>query len=205
MKIRPPSSTLQNNKRRLTQEERQLWNHVARDIHPLKHTKRIPLAEKQEDILLPSFPPQPKKTGSSIPSSFSNASQAPLQKNTVLPSLDTQTLKALKKGRKNVEAKLDLHGLYQQEAYSALRSFLFRSHTQSKSVVLVVTGKGSSLSPHSRDFLSFESKGVLRRMLPHWLASPELHPIVIGYEEASIRHGGGGAFYIRLRKPTKLR
>ncbi|MFL5135469.1 MAG: Smr/MutS family protein, partial [Microvirga sp.] len=46
----------------------------------------------------------------------------------------------------------------------------------------------------------FEERGVLRRMVPHWLRLPDLRSLVIGFEEASPQHGGSGALYVRLRR-----
>ena len=49
-------------------------------------------------------------------------------------------------------------------------------------------------------FLESAARGVLKRMVPHWLRLPELRGIVIGFESASVRHGGEGALYVRLRR-----
>ncbi|HEX5866107.1 MAG TPA: Smr/MutS family protein, partial [Beijerinckiaceae bacterium] len=46
----------------------------------------------------------------------------------------------------------------------------------------------------------FEERGVLRRVVPHWLRLPDLRPLVVGFEEAAVRHGGAGALYVRLRR-----
>jgi DNA-nicking Smr family endonuclease len=44
-------------------------------------------------------------------------------------------------------------------------------------------------------------RGILRRMVPQWLALPDLRAVVLGFEEAGPRQGGGGALYVRLRRP----
>jgi DNA-nicking Smr family endonuclease len=66
---------------------------------------------------------------------------------------------------------------------------------------LVVTGKGSK---DGLDF-SHDERGVLRRMVPHWLAAPDLRHIVLGFTEAARRHGGEGALYVRLRSSNSSR
>ena len=43
-------------------------------------------------------------------------------------------------------------------------------------------------------------RGVLRRQVPEWLGLPEFRSLVVGFEEASIGHGGAGALYVRLRR-----
>jgi DNA-nicking Smr family endonuclease len=46
-----------------------------------------------------------------------------------------------------------------------------------------------------------DERGVLRRMVPQWLAMPDVrHLVVLGYEEAHTSHGGSGALYVRIRK-----
>ena len=45
-----------------------------------------------------------------------------------------------------------------------------------------------------------EERGVLRRLVPHWLREPDLRSVVLGFEEAGRAHGGSGALYVRLRR-----
>src|SRR5205823_13803460 len=92
-----------------------------------------------------------------------------------------------------VQDVLDLHGHYQDEAFHALRAFLARAQRDGMRFVLVITGKGGIESQSG-------ARGVLRRMVPLWLRSPELRQLVVGFDEASHRHGGGGALYVRLRR-----
>jgi DNA-nicking Smr family endonuclease len=45
-----------------------------------------------------------------------------------------------------------------------------------------------------------EERGILRRMVPTWLAAPDMRAVVIGFDEAGPGHGGAGALYVRLRR-----
>jgi DNA-nicking Smr family endonuclease len=83
----------------------------------------------------------------------------------------------------------------QDEAHLALHGFLRREQARGTRLCLVVTGKGGPAPA-----LFGEERGVLRRMVPHWLRLSELRPLVLGFEEAEQRHGGSGALYIRLRR-----
>jgi DNA-nicking Smr family endonuclease len=96
---------------------------------------------------------------------------------------------------------IDLHGMRQAEAHDALLRFLHRSQGAGHGVVLVITGKGGA-SPGSAGpgGALFEERGVLRRTVPHWLRLPDLRTLVLGFDEASPHHGGGGALYVRLRR-----
>jgi hypothetical protein len=92
---------------------------------------------------------------------------------------------------------IDLHGLRQEQAHAALRSFLARAQSDGCQVVLVVTGKGGG---GAQDGGLFEERGVLRRVVPHWLRLPDIRPLVVGFEEAAGHQGGAGALYVRIRR-----
>ncbi|GJD39001.1 MULTISPECIES: Smr/MutS family protein [Methylobacterium] len=113
-----------------------------------------------------------------------------------LPGLERKARLALRRGSLKVEARIDLHGMYQAEAHGALVGFLMRCRSAGHAHVLVVTGKGGGSGFDE----AFSERGVLRRQVPHWLRSPELRSIVIGFEEAARHHGGAGALYVRLRR-----
>ena len=49
-------------------------------------------------------------------------------------------------------------------------------------------------------FSDGDAPGVLRRAVPLWLNEPDLRALVVSYTQASPRHGGAGALYVRLRK-----
>jgi DNA-nicking Smr family endonuclease len=111
------------------------------------------------------------------------------------PGLERRVRLALRRGALQVDARIDLHGMYQAEAHGALIGFLMRARASGHTHVLVVTGKGG---PTYDD--AFSERGVLRRSVPHWLRAPELRSVVLGFEEAARHHGGAGALYVRLRR-----
>ncbi|MEG9504847.1 MAG: Smr/MutS family protein, partial [Methylorubrum extorquens] len=113
--------------------------------------------------------------------------------------LERRERRGLERGTLTIEARIDLHGLYQAEAHAALVGFLLRSRAAGHARVLVVTGKGGE-GFGGRDRGGFSERGVLRRSVPHWLRGPELRGLVLGFEEAARHHGGGGALYVRLRR-----
>jgi DNA-nicking Smr family endonuclease len=107
--------------------------------------------------------------------------------------LDRRTKQKLARGREAIDARLDLHGMTQSEAHMALARFLRRAQGDGCKFVLVVTGKGVRGTG--------ETRGVLRRQVPQWLALAEFRELVIGFEAAHVGHGGEGALYVRVRKP----
>jgi DNA-nicking Smr family endonuclease len=84
----------------------------------------------------------------------------------------------------------------QQQAHAALLRFLHRAQADGIKTVLVVTGKGSRQALDS----GAPVRGVLKRQVPLWLALPEFRPLVVGFDDAHIGHGGEGALYVRLRR-----
>ncbi|MFC5386620.1 Smr/MutS family protein [Aquamicrobium segne] len=166
----------------LSDEDRILWNLVARSAVPLKG-RAAPVVELVE----PSSPPAPKIS----PSVQALPATQPQAKPLAAPrSLDRPTLNKLAKGRLAIEARVDLHGMTQAEAYSLLFSFISRAHASGVRYVLIITGKGSSSG----------GDGVLRRSVPGWLATPAFRMFVSSHEQAARHHGGSGALYVRLRK-----
>lgn len=178
--------------RQLSPEERRLWSHVARHVQPMKG-KTLPSEPEPEEETATAPAPQILATSPvSLP-------PLPLQKKPSPPPLapvERKTLQALRRGRKDVDSVIDLHGMRQEEAHFALIHFLHRAQHSGYGLVLVITGKGGTASGGGM----FEERGVLRRMVPHWLRLADLRSLVIGFEEASPQHGGSGALYVRLRR-----
>jgi DNA-nicking Smr family endonuclease len=193
---RPPSiahpelSAPQRRKRTLSEEERTLWEGVARQTRPLrkKHGSAKPKPVSPEpEMHLDARPPVLQR-------SHPPASRPKAVKPTMPPlaPLGRRERSRLSRGRKEIEARLDLHGMTQFRAHRALSGFLQRAHQDGLTFVLVITGKGG---------LGAESgRGILRRQVPQWLSHPEFRTLVVGFEEAHLGHGGEGALYVRIRR-----
>jgi DNA-nicking Smr family endonuclease len=108
-----------------------------------------------------------------------------------LQPLDRRMRQRVARGREQIDARIDLHGLTQSEAHAALARFVSSAAARGARLVLVITGKGGR---------GDGERGVLRRQVPHWLALPEFRDLVGGFEDAHVAHGGAGALYVRLRR-----
>ncbi len=185
--------------RTLSREEIELWRLVTQTVAPIpgrgsadviapEPKAAAPVARTPERMIgfkapfLPGYTPPTQKPGSGL---------APLS------PLERRLRQRLSRGRTEVDAVMDLHGLRQDQAHGVLRQFLFNAQGSGAKLVLVITGKGG----RSQDLASYHSEtGVLRRSVPQWLRAPEMRGVVIGFEEAAHHHGGSGALYVRIRR-----
>src|ERR1041384_552279 len=102
--------------------------------------------------------------------------------------IDRANAERLKRGRRAIEARLDLHGLTQVEAHQALARFIAGSRTAGRRCVLVITGHGRF------------SGGILKEAVPRWLHEAEMRRHVLAIAPAQPQHGGTGALYVLLRR-----
>jgi DNA-nicking Smr family endonuclease len=181
-------------RRGLSAEERRLWAEVARGVSPLRG--RSYPREPEPDPALPA--PAPEAAKAPLPPSAPTRLPAKSEPPPLVP-LDRRILLALRRGSRAVDGVIDLHGMRQAEAHDTLMAFLRRSQAAGHGLVLVITGKGGAASGQA----PFDERGVLRRVVPHWLRLPDLRGLVLGFDEASPHHGGAGALYVRLRRSRK--
>jgi DNA-nicking Smr family endonuclease len=192
-------------RRSLSAEERALWTGIARSIKPLHRARRT--AETSD-------PPPPEKRSSESVGKFAGKStgKTPAQNElsrprTVTPDeprvdkkppplapLERKFKRRVARGREPIDARIDLHGFTQTQAHGALLAFLRRAQADGVRIALIVTGKGTRKADEAHE------RGVLKRQVPLWLSLPQFRPLVVGYEDAHLAHGGAGALYIRVRR-----
>ena len=168
-------------RRNLTPEEQSLWDEVARTTRPLR-----PLSAKPAKRTAIAQPKQP--AGASVVPT--KQAVKPRQRHQQTP-IDRRTTRRIARGTIAIDRRIDLHGSTQSEAHHRLIHFLAAAQAEGARLVLVITGKGN---------VSDGERGVLRRVVPHWLTSGPLRSVVGGYEPAHRNHGGSGALYVRLRR-----
>lgn len=209
---RPPRTQ----QRPLTPEDKELWSTVARSLKPVRKKGRVhPFAElltetrewsKRETLesAKPSEPSPTRESTTKPPASVSSA----VDSLPPLANFDRRELKRLAKGQKEIEARIDLHGLRAAEAHAALRAFILGCYARGQRNVLVITGKGGSeqnAGERPFELWSDSDRGVLKRNVPYWLSEPELRSVVISFTHAHPRHGGEGALYVQLRRRKENR
>jgi DNA-nicking Smr family endonuclease len=180
-----------------TQAEIELWRAVLRDVRPLRGRKPAPpLPPPAAAPATPSAPPRAVPTPG--PEGFAAEGATPLPH-----GLDKRTAERLRRGQMVIEARIDLHGMRQDEAHRALLSLIDRADRGRLRCLLVITGKGIRRA-EDHDFRP-EAIGVLKHAVPRWLAEPALRPRILAVAPAQPRHGGSGALYVLLRRQRSAR
>lgn len=204
MKKPPPPSR----RRHLSKEDEALWEHTAASLKPLKTRKGRHLEAMPDLDAVPPFKSRSKPAAAEKPPSADRPAPPKPVRQPAPPALGTFDRKAarrLRQGQIEIEARIDLHGMRQGEAHTALRRFLLSASARGLKWVLVITGKGGPQRGGGDEVPIFgtHERGVLRRNVPMWLAEPELRSVVVSFTTAAIPHGGDGALYVELRKPTR--
>jgi DNA-nicking Smr family endonuclease len=101
--------------------------------------------------------------------------------------------KKLKKGRYDIDAKLDLHKLTVAKAREEVFGFIAEAVKYDLRMVMILHGKGDR-NP--------EDPALLKSYTAKWLT--EL-PDVLAYHSAQQRDGGTGAVYVLLKKSERLK
>jgi DNA-nicking Smr family endonuclease len=180
-----------------------LWEDVARTVKPLHKSrpkKKAPPKVEAPAAARSASPASPARPVIRMP--------APRHEPPLLTGLDRRSERRMTRGQVEIEGRIDLHGTGIERARERLLNFLATSSAHGLSLVLVITGKGAS--PFARHTLhgadlyhAPERRGRLRRLVPDWLHETLFREHVAGFQPAHPRHGGGGAFYVKLRKKER--
>ena len=130
-------------KRTIRPEERALWRKVARSVTPLDDAKKQSLERDEEPPLVPpsrniddpSGDVSARKPDKPLPQR--HAYRDPATHHPPVPH-DRSTEKRVRRGRVEIDARLDLHGLTQDQALSSLRHFITMAHRGGYRTVLVI-------------------------------------------------------------------
>lgn len=190
-------------RRKLSQDELELWQRVAektKRIHRDRMVAPVPVKPKPSPEKRNRPHIEPFTLGQSAKDHVAgHALLGPVEDrvNGAPLRMDRKTFTRMKRGKHKPEAKLDLHGMTVDRAHPALTRFILSAQSSGKRLVLVVTGKGK----HRDDGDPIPKPvGILRHQVPQWLALPPLAQAVLQVTSAHIAHGGGGAYYVYLRK-----
>lgn len=164
-----------------------LWRRAMREV--------APLPGRMQHHPLPDPPPRAgegsarsARVGAEVAANGGIRPAPPLPPLDRFAGIDRANAERLKRGQRPIEARLDLHGMTQTEAHSALSRFIAGSRAAGRRCVLVITGHGRI------------SGGVLKQAVPRWLHEPEMRRDLLAIAPAQPQHGGAGAVYLLLRR-----
>ena len=183
-------------------DELDLWRKVATSAEPLKKQTQTEVSVQAasadavfHEAIIEGLPKQVSGSNKAKANDFAPSLPEQLSRSPV--QMDKKTFGQMNKGRLKPEARLDLHGMTLDRAHPALTRFILSQHATGKRLVLVITGKGKSRDDGGPIPVRF---GVLRHQVPQWLALPPLAGAVLQVTQAHQKHGGGGAYYVYLRR-----
>jgi len=100
---------------------------------------------------------------------------------------------------------IDLHGYTLDEANKYIESFIIKSYQENINKLIVVTGKGMH-SQNEKDPYVSKDLSILKYSVPEFISNNKnLMKIIYEMKDAKIEDGGGGAFYIFLKKNKAIK
>tara|TARA_Y100000996_G_scaffold368771_1_gene315352 strand:- start:12 stop:434 length:423 start_codon:yes stop_codon:yes gene_type:complete len=95
---------------------------------------------------------------------------------------------------------IDLHGYTLDEANKVIENFINKAFLENINKLIVVTGKGLH-SDNEKDPYISKDLGILKYSVPEFISNNNsLMTMINEITDAKLEDGGGGAFYIFLKK-----
>jgi len=166
-------------------------------VSPIKKNNRIKKGELEtKNIFL-------KKNKTNETKQTNNKPSSPRKKikNSEFSLEKIDLKKGIKKGLFNIDKKIDFHGKTLIESEEKFTSTILDCYNSDQRFLLFITGKGlfKSKNPENKDNPKLYHS-VIRSSLVMWAKSNKFSKYILSFEQASIKHGGEGAFYVYLRK-----
>ncbi len=182
--------------RNLSNAEAELWQQVTGDVNPLPDSHDRVDHPESDAAAPPSDKPsdKPSEQNSDGPAAppaplpSPGPASEPALTHGRAPGLDRRTPTNLRRGKVGIEARVDLHGMTQEQAHRALGDFLADSQAAGRRSVLVITGKGAG------------GTGILRDAVPKWLNEGANRNMIRAFSHAQPQDGGEGALYVLLKR-----
>lgn len=173
-----------------------VWGLYAKGVKKLGQKDEMPPKPAPKQKPLPPEPPlfeealmaEPPAAPREQQPTPQPVEQQPLPKTWKREPLDLRVERNMSLGDVVIEAKIDLHGKTEAEAYEAFKTFIETQSKRGRRMLLVITGKGQ------------DGTSVLRSNLPRWCEVAPFDEAVLAVRTAAQHHGGDGAYYVLLRK-----
>ena len=108
--------------------------------------------------------------------------------------------------KKNFKTRsIDLHGYTLDEANKTIENFINKAFSENINKLIIVTGKGLH-SENEKDPYVSKDLGILKYSVPEFINNnASLMKMINEITDAKIEDGGGGAFYIFLKKNKSIK
>tara|TARA_B100001093_G_scaffold513237_1_gene584743 strand:- start:561 stop:1100 length:540 start_codon:yes stop_codon:yes gene_type:complete len=109
--------------------------------------------------------------------------------------------KELKRGKVQIDRRVDLHGYGLVEAYEKFISEVKKNYNKNKRCLLIITGKGvHKKTERGQDTNPRLFYGKIKNSIINWINEDDLKKYILTYQDAGFEHGGDGALFVYLRK-----
>ena len=124
-----------------------------------------------------------------------------INSNKKLPNKDLNYKKEINKKIRSI----DLHGYSLDEANKTIEIFITKAFSENINKLIVVTGKGLH-SQNEKDPYVSKNLSILKYSIPEFISNnANLMSMINEMSDAKIEDGGGGAFYIFLKKNKSIK
>ena len=124
-----------------------------------------------------------------------------INSNKKLPNKDLNYKKEINKKIRSI----DLHGYSLEEANKTIEIFITKAFSENINKLIVVTGKGLH-SQNEKDPYVSKNLSILKYSIPEFISNnANLMSMINEMSDAKIEDGGGGAFYIFLKKNKSIK
>ena len=108
--------------------------------------------------------------------------------------------------KKNLKIRsIDLHGYTLDEANKTIENFINKAFSENINKLIIVTGKGLHSENEEDPYVS-KDLGILKYSVPEFITNnANLMNMINEITDAKIEDGGGGAFYIFLKKNKSIK
>ncbi len=124
-----------------------------------------------------------------------------LSNNEKLPNKDNR----FKKKKISLKTRsIDLHGYTLDNANRLIYDFIISCYKNDINKIIVVTGKGLHSQNEKNPYVS-KDLSILKYSIPEFIKNNlDLMKMIIEIKDAKVEDGGSGAFYIFLKKNSKV-
>ena len=179
----------------MKKKENDIFVNLIKGVTPIKKNNKLKrdIPEINNNLLFQ------KRTNNKL--SLSEKTNIPKFLNISKFEIETnKTNKKLKKGKIPIDKKIDFHGLSLLDAENLFTHTINSCYKKKLRCILFITGKGI-LKKNTNDWNGPKLYyGKIRSNFLIWTKKKELSKFILNVEQASIKYGADGAFFVYLRK-----